>query len=603
MCGIAGIFSYHVNAPQMEREELMRMRESMISRGPDGEGLWVSDRGDVGLAHRRLSIIDLSEAASQPMLTTDGHYCIVFNGEIYNYRALRAELERKGYRFSSQSDTEVLLHLYAERGVDMVHALRGMYAFAIWDEKRKGMLMARDPFGIKPLYYADDGISLRFASQVKALLQSKKIDVSPEPAGHVGFLLLGNIPEPYTLYKGIRALPAGSMIWADESGIHKPVCFFNIADKLAQAEGNASNFCQIELVKQLHNALLDSVQHHLIADVPVGIFLSAGIDSATLMALASEAGLGVLHTITLGFNEYKGSKNDETPLAEMVAKHYGCAHQTRWVSREDFQSAKGHLLVVMDQPTIDGVNSYFVSKVAAEAGLKVAISGLGGDELFGGYPSFRDIPRMVNLLSPLGLVWKLGKTFRVISAPVLKHFTSPKYAGLLEYGNTVSGAYFLRRGLFMPWELPEIIGDDMSCAGWQELQPLIRLEQTIHGIMSDHTKVSALEMTWYMRNQLLRDADWAGMAHSLEIRVPLVDIDLFQNVISLSSPHKHLSKRDLANVPIKPLPGEILHRSKSGFSIPVHDWLTEKSAAHKGVSGRGLRRWALEVYDAHRQYA
>ena len=304
-------FWFHASAPPVLRDELLTIRETMKARGPDGDGIWISSCGRVGLAHRRLAIIDLEETGSQPMATSDGAFRIVFNGEIYNYRSLRAELEGKGYRFRSQSDTEVLLHLYADRGLSMVQSLRGMYAFAIWDEKKNGILLARDPFGIKPLYYAEDGISLGFASQVKALLQSKNIDLTPEPAGYVGFLLMGNVPERHTLYKKIRALPAGSMIWADESGVHKPICFFNIADKLAQAERNASNISRIELGKRLHNALLNSIQHHLIADVPVGIFLSAGLDSTTLTALASETVSEVLHTITLGFNEYKGIKNDE----------------------------------------------------------------------------------------------------------------------------------------------------------------------------------------------------------------------------------------------------------------------------------------------------
>src|SRR5579859_3297766 len=205
MCGIAGVFAYRDSAAPADPEELLRIRDRMYSRGPDGAGLWISEDRRVGLAHRRLAIIDLSEAGAQPMSTPDGKLHIVFNGEIYNYRNLRRELEAKGYRFQSKSDTEVLLHLYADRGPEMMHALRGMYAFGIWDAREQSLFLARDPFGIKPLYYADDGHTIRFASQVKPLLKSNAIDTAPEPAGSIGFLIWGAVPEPFTLYRGIRA--------------------------------------------------------------------------------------------------------------------------------------------------------------------------------------------------------------------------------------------------------------------------------------------------------------------------------------------------------------------------------------------------------------
>jgi len=235
MCGIAGIFAYGASAPPVDQEELLRIREHMINRGPDGAGLWISPDRRVGLAHRRLAIIDLSQTGAQPMATADGRYRITFNGEIYNYRELKKELQAKGYVFHSNSDTEVLLHLYADRGEDMVHALRGMYAFALWDERKKGMFLARDPFGIKPLYYADDGTAIRVASQVKALLAGGAIDTTIEPAGHVGFFLWGHVPEPYTLYKGIRALPAGTSLWIDASGPKPSRQFFNVTEELAKA--------------------------------------------------------------------------------------------------------------------------------------------------------------------------------------------------------------------------------------------------------------------------------------------------------------------------------------------------------------------------------
>jgi len=591
MCGVAGTFAYREGAPRVDRNDLLRIRDAMSRRGPDGAGLWISVDACVGLAHRRLSIIDLSDAGAQPMVSGDGRLRVVFNGEIYNYRQLRAGLEVKGCHFRSQSDTEVLLHLYAERGVDMVHALRGMYAFAIWDENKRGLLLARDPFGIKPLYYADDGHTIRFASQVKALLQSSAVDTRPEPAGHVGFFLWGSVPEPYTLYKGIRAVPAGSTLWTSGSGVHRPMSFFSVAETMSVIK--AERPADLDEGRQrLRATLLDSVQHHMVADVQVGVFLSAGLDSTTLTALAAELSANPLHTATLGFHEYRGTENDETVLSQMVADHCHTAHQTHWVSRQDFQREREKLFQVMDQPTIDGVNTYFVSKVAAESGLKVAISGLGGDELFCGYPSFRGIPRMARLLSPFQHVPAVGRLFRWVSAPLLKRLTSPKYASLLEYGGTYAGVYLLRRGFFMPWELPEILGDQIVREGWEELRPLMRLEQSIRGATSDRIRVSALEMNWYMRNQLLRDADWAGMAHSLEIRVPLVDAEFVHRVAPLLT-EMFPDKQDMARTPSTPLPREVMNRRKTGFSVPVREWLMQTDNRRSGE--RGLRGWAKQV--------
>lgn len=566
----------------------------MLKRGPDGAGLWISDNKRIGLGHRRLAIIDLSESGAQPMATQDGSARIVFNGEIYNYRELRRELEAKGYRFYSQSDTEVLLHLYMEHGRDMVYHLRGMYAFAIWDEHKQDLLLARDPFGIKPLYYADDGTTIRVASQVKALLKSREVDTRPEPAGHVGFFLWGHVPEPYTLYKGIRALPAGTSLKIDATGRKETRRFFNISDELAKASEKPPTITREEMRERLRAALLDSVRHHLIADVPVGVFLSAGLDSTTLAALAKEVRINDLRTVTLGFKEFQNTHDDEVPLAELVAKHCGSLHNTRWVTKEDFQGEYQRLLDAMDQPSIDGVNSYFVSKAATDAGLKVALSGLGGDELFWGYSHFQEIPRIAKIFAPFRTIPSLGKGFRYLSAPILKHFTSPKYAGLLEYGGTYGGAYLLRRGLFMPWELPDLLDGEMVRQGWEELQTLSCLKQTTQGVDNAHLKVAALETAWYMRNQLLRDTDWASMAHSLEIRVPLVDIELFRTVAPLFNSSHAPTKLDMAQTPNLPLPDQVLQREKTGFSIPVREWMIQRLGTK--VIERGLKGWVKHIY-------
>src|SRR5215475_9706177 len=279
MCGINGICSYHYAANPVDRVELIRTRDHMAARGPDGKGEWISDDGRLALGHRRLSIIDLSAAATQPMLSADGRLVVTFNGEIYNYRALRKDLEAKGYIFRSQSDTEVLLHLYFDKREAMVHDLRGMFALAIWDAERCTLFLTRDPYGIKPLYYADDGWTLRFASQVKALLAGSAIAQDAEPAGQVGFYLFGSVPEPFTTYRAIRALPAGATLLVNRIGAQEPKRYHSIAQVYRDAEDQVAGrraVAESLTRSEIREALLDSVAHHLVADVPVGAFLSAG---------------------------------------------------------------------------------------------------------------------------------------------------------------------------------------------------------------------------------------------------------------------------------------------------------------------------------------
>ena len=566
----------------------------MAARGPDGEGIWTDDAGRVSLGHRRLAIIDLSEAGAQPMPNEDGSVVISFNGEIYNFQALKADLEAQGHTFRSGSDTEVLLALYREHGDQMTASLRGMYAFALYDAKRKGVLLARDPYGIKPLYIADDGTTIKAASQVQALLAMGGIDTESDPAGHVGFFLWGHIPEPHTLYRGIRAFPPGHTQWIDADGPQPPRPFAVLNTALRDAERNRQLVATpAEVVRE---ALLDTMRAHLVADVDVGVFLSSGLDSTTLAALAAEAG-GRLRTVTLGFEEYVGSEHDEVPLAESVAAIYGAEHQTIRVGREDFMGSLSSFLDAMDQPTTDGLNSYLVSQATAQSGLKVALSGLGGDELFSGYPSFTEIPRIVRTLGPVPGHAALGRGLRAISAPILARLGDrihPKAAGVIEYGGDYAGAYVLRRGFFMPWELPGLLGDDMARAGWEALQPLARLRDTVRGIETDRLRITALESAHYMRSQLLRDTDWASMAHSLEVRVPLVDWTLLNELAPVLAAHPDVDKQTMAAAARPLLPPVVTDRAKTGFTTPVRQWLLE--SGEMKAQDRGLRGWAKYIY-------
>ncbi len=595
MCGIAGIFAYDDQAPPVDTEELLRIREAMRLRGPDGEGLWVSRNGRVGLAHRRLAIIDLTDEGLQPMATPDGALHITFNGEIYNYRELRRLLETKGYVFRSNSDTEVLLHLYRAFGINMLEHLRGMYAFALWDQSCEALLLARDPLGIKPLYYADNGATIRVASQVKALLAGGQVDQSPQPAGHVGFLLWGYVPEPHTLYRGVKSLSAGTIMLIERNKSPRLQRIFSLSKLFEKAEQESREVPQVRTIaggcNVLKSSLLDSVRHHLVSDVPVGVFLSAGVDSSVIASLAQEAGQQV-YAVTLGFREYAGTESDEVPLAQSLSKQLGMKHHVEWLEKSEFMNEVPSILAAMDQPSIDGVNTYFVARAASRLGLKAALTGMGGDELFAGYTHFKQLPRTVASFKWSANIPFLGPTVRMLSTPVVKRITSPKYAGLFEYGTSIEGAYLLRRGTLMPWELAGQLDEDLLREGWADLHQMFRLRASQDGICRTRAKITALEFDWYLRNQLLRDTDWASMAHSLEVRTPLVDWTLLEQLAPLLVSSQAPSKIDFASIPTTPLPAVIHTRRKTGFVVPVRQWIQD----NLGVSESGSRTWAKQLY-------
>ena len=589
MCGIAAIFNYS-NAPsRVDEEELLRVRDRMITRGPDGAGIWLSDDGKVGLAHRRLAIIEVGSAGAQPMSLKDGigniRLEISFNGEIYNYLELKNELIGKGRRFDTNSDTEVLLQLYDEYGPDMLYRLRGMFAFAIWDVEKKGMFLARDPYGIKPLYYSDNGKTLRLASQVKALLSGREISRAPNPAGHIGFFTLGYVPEPHTMYRDIKSLSAGTYAWFDCTGKKEFKTYFCLRKEMIELEKQNLDVAPLHL----RSALLESVEHHLVSDVPVGVFLSAGLDSSSILAYASEISKGPIESITLNFDEFSGSHSNESPLAKEVAGLYQSNHHAPTINAEDFSTIKSNLIESMDQPSIDGVNTYFVAREATRKGLKVALSGVGGDEVFGGYDTFKQVPSIVKNIGWIPGIGNFGRVFRKISGPLLKQLTSPKYASLFEYSSDYGSAYILRRGLFLPWELPEFLDKTFVEEGWKNLNLNNMVNESIDGISLPKNKVSVLESQWYMKNQLLRDADWAGMAHSCEIRTPLIDSFLFKKIAA-----RAFNKTDMAHGLKRPLPNKLINRPKTGFAIPVHDWIL--SGKNDEVVDRGIRGWAKIVY-------
>jgi asparagine synthase (glutamine-hydrolysing) len=539
------------------------------------------------------------------MISADRKIVVTFNGEIYNYQALRVELEARGHVFHTQSDTEVLLHLYVAKGAAMVNDLRGMFAFAIWDQKKHGLFLARDPYGIKPLYYADNGQTLRFASQVKALIAGGGVSRNPEPAGWVGFHVFGSVPEPFTIYREIHNLPAGSSVWVDAGGASAPARYFSVAEAYTTAESNHPAPAS-QLRDELRVALLDTVRHHMVADVPVGIFLSAGLDSGALLGLMRDVGQQDIQAVTLAYEEFHGKRENEAPIAAECAARYGSKHTIRVISEKEFHDDLPRIFEAMDQPTIDGINTWFVSKAARELGLKAAISGLGGDEIFGGYPSFQTIPRLVQLCALPSRIPMLGDTFRhFATSSGLASILNPKVAGVPKYGGDFAGAYLLRRGLFMPWELSSLMDESVVEEGLRRLNPVQHITAVLEPMpRTNFGKIASLEASLYMRNQLLRDADWASMAHSLEVRVPLVDVPLLQAAAPamVALPDRE-GKRCLATSPRLALPADVIDRPKTGFGTPVKDWLQrdERLQSWRRVPQLAkrkcpwARRWAYQL--------
>lgn len=603
MCGLAAIFVYSNRLPSVSRRELTLMQDQMRNRGPDGEGIWLEN--GIGLVHTRLSVLDLSDAAAQPMVDSTSSCVLAYNGEIYNYKELRTDLEHKGYIFRSKSDTEVLLYLYRDKGEQLVEDLRGMYAFVIWDVKKRSLLCARDPYGIKPLYYSDNGKTLRIASQVRTLTRSDAISKEQDPAGVCGFYLFGHVPEPYTYLRDIKSLPAGSVLECSIGGKPNIRSFFSVSNVYFNAMATRSD---VPEPGQFVRAIRDSVTHHMMADVPVGVFLSSGIDSGAILGLMRDTSEEPVDAFTLSFEEYSGKQEDEEPLAAMVAEYYNARHIPHVFPRDEISRLLPRFLEAMDQPSIDGLNTWLMSRVARDNGLKVILSGLGGDELMGSYPSFRSIPNSVKLLRFFRRLPKMGELFRhtmqVMHAGGIP--VNPKSAGLLLFGGSYAGAYLLRRGLFMPWELENLVGAEFAHEGLLKLSPIAHIQNGLQpDPISNFGRVATLESTFYLRNQLLRDADWAGMDHSVEIRTPLVDAMLLNELAPLlvHPERNHNFKNLLAHAPHKPLPVNVRDRNKTGFTLPISVWLEAMPAldiwrrvpllARHGC--HWARRWAYTV--------
>ena len=580
---MGGIFGILASNCSISKTALEHATNSLAHRGPDDKGTVVIQGGtspslEIGLGSRRLAILDLSPLGHQPMKDAETGNWIVYNGEIYNFRELRQRLQGEGVRFFSQSDTEVLLKAYGRWGERCLGELRGMFAFAIWDAKRSRLLLGRDPMGIKPLYYCSVGQYFLFASELRTLLGTGRLPRRLDHAGLINYLNFGSVYDPNTLIQGISALQAGHYLtW--ENGHAKAATYWDLAPH--GRPGMASSYlignetARKDLEAEVHAILDQAVRMQTVSDVPVGLFLSGGIDSSSLAGILSRAGIR-LNTFSLVFREADYSEGE---YSRAVAQAFGTEHQDIMVSQRDVLDAIPYALKAMDQPSIDGLNTYLIARQTRAAGVKVALSGLGGDELFAGYSTFRDVPRMERFTRfwrywPPLLRRPLAHIFAALAGNTDQN---RKLAELACPGDNSIHPYFLARTLFTAEQrnvlMPVVEGAAFSRAR-------IPLQESLSNtrVLDPINRVSYLEARCYMLNALLRDADVMSMAHGLELRVPLIDHQLADKLLTMPGSWKldgNVPKPLLVGALKGALPEQIVYRPKRGFTLPFENWLRE----------------------------
>jgi asparagine synthase (glutamine-hydrolysing) len=586
MCGIAGILKTESYKDNLE-SSIRLMQKALHHRGPDDKGIYISEDRQATLAHTRLAILDLSSAGHQPMSTSDGRYYITFNGEIYNFQELRQNLISQGEQFHSGTDTEVILKLYQRLGADCVGHFRGMFAFAIWDNYEKTCFLARDPLGIKPLYYWQSGSTLVFASELKAVLASGLPETCLSQEGLYGYLVSGSVPEPYTLIEGIQCLEAGhSLHW--QAGNLRKSQYWQIS--FAPEPISVS-----DAVAKVREALIDSVKHHFVSDLPVGVFLSGGIDSSALVALSRQIQSGSLNTFSIVFDEQEWNEGD---LAQKVAEKFGASHTEYKITASVGKSLLPKFLDAIDQPSIDGFNTFCVSQIAHESGMKVVLSGLGGDEFFGGYKSFQKIPQMIRLGQQLQPIKPLLTGIGIGMERWGSSTQVRRFGDFLQQVPNLANAYRSFRGIFSHWEACQIVKSYFPERISSRNTHVENINQ-----FSLKDEISRLEISNYMRNQLLKDSDVMSMSWGLELRVPLVDHTLFQTIATIPSELRLAPGKQLLVQAVPELPDWIINRPKRGFSFPYERWMhSEWQDYFQGINcppnvllKSWYRRWSLAI--------
>ena len=586
MCGFAGVVSFTGARP--DNSIAPALSAALAHRGPDGEGLFTA--AGVLLVHRRLAIIDPSPAAAQPMSADERRYQLVFNGEVYNHRELRRELESRGERFLTTSDTEVLLRLIVRDGAAALARVRGMFALGLWDERERTVLLARDRFGIKPLYLTCNSNQLAFASEIGALRRSGLVSRDVSPAAVLAYLSWGSIPAPLTWLRDVTALEPGTWSRWHADG---DVTHGTFADA-AQAYVDGPDVSEAELRARAEEALRDSMRAHLVADVPVGVFLSGGIDSGAIVSTARDVAAGPLNSYTVVVDD---ASHSEASLAARVAAAFGTSHHELRVDAHSIASDLSGIVARLDQPTGDAVNAYYVSRAVAATGVKSVLSGVGGDELFGGYPSFARVPAMLQMSEVLGPVMRATGPAAVLALPEWRAVKWQHFAR----DPRVEAAYRTLRGFFMPSEWPALVGPALADAT-DAVHTVEAVEEKLfaaRGPESHAGSVARLETCGFLRSQLLRDIDAMSMAHGLEVRVPFVDHELQQAMWPALGQHAGLlkGKRLLHESLAHPLPSDIVNRPKQGFTLPFDSWMRGalRDSTREGLAALARQGWVSDA--------
>lgn len=552
----------------------------LTHRGPDDHGAWSEQLSEhaIAFSHRRLAIIDLSPMGHQPMTDPVSGSVICYNGEVYNFRALRRELEASGERFTSSSDTEVILRGYRVWGGRVFGKLRGMFALAIYDRPGQRLVLARDSAGIKPLYWYRDGDVVVFASEVRALLASDLVPRHLSAEGLEGFMAFGSLQEPFTMVDGVMSVRPGTWSVIELRGALNTHEF----DGLPHVEQKPMD--QSDVTALIDAALEVCVERQLESDVPIGLFLSGGVDSAALLAYVARLRRADVTAFTVSFPD---DPYDEWDDARHVATHYGVPHIAVLMSPTEVRNALATVITAFDQPSVDGVNTYLVAAAAAQAHLKVALSGLGGDEVFCGYDSF----------ARARIAYRVARYLRLIPRSLRKHLEhtigrvgrnepTRKVLGLL--GNP-DQPYLAVRKMFSPSQIAQIIRHEARSSHDWELIAFGRAFQEAAN-RDAVSEISVLELRTYLRNTLLRDTDQMAMAHGLEVRVPFLDEDLLAAVFSISGDWRlrGTGPKPLLTNAAGNLPSSVIKRPKRGFDLPWAAWLA-------GGTGEEIRSFAIAV--------
>jgi asparagine synthase (glutamine-hydrolysing) len=584
MCGICGIISL-VNQPLSPDflQKIGQMNDALAHRGPDDAGLWHDDI--VALGQRRLSIIDVSAAGHQPMLSADKQTVITFNGEIYNYQDLKKQTPQ--YNYQSHSDTETLLAVYQKEGTTMLSKLNGMFAFAIWDEQAKSLLIARDHLGIKPLYYFVHKDYLIFASEIRALLASDLVPRHLNKYALNDYLKHQTVYAPHTLVEGISMLLPGHFMAIKEGKI-KIEKYFDVGSEISDFGSAPSKFDfdvefgggtseirnpKSEIEKLVRQTLREAVDRQMMSDVPFGAFLSGGIDSSVVVGLMREVTSGDIDTFTVSFAE---KQFDEAPYARAIAERFHTKHHEIRLSPNDFLDSLPDALDALDHPSGDAVNTYIVAKATREQGIKMALSGLGGDELFAGYQIFTQSER----LQKLGFLNHIPQVVRHSAGQLLKKVTpsvqSQKIADVLSL-DTINpmSAYPIFREIFNTEQRQTLLKNGYANPNVQIPNSIPIAQHPNVPIAHLYSQVSAAEMSGYMQNVLLRDSDQMSMAHALELRVPLLDVELVKLVLRIPDAFKKgIGSKPLLVAAVSDLlPPSLFDRPKMGFVLPFDRWM------------------------------